>query len=182
MTTMSIRPLTLRSILCAVGAALVLSAGVAFGAITDDATVVLANAHMRMTFTKSHKDLDTTKSAILIRSIENLTPADRAVLFDTTMSNIFSVEFRTIPFVVGKDPIKVPAELNTQEVNSIVLDGSKLTVVKTPKRAERQGRNPATGAKITIPAKPAGKKLKARFFKSIKVEVGQLPRKSKKDD
>jgi len=27
----------------------------------------------------------------------------------------------------------------------------KLTVVKTPKRAERQGRNPATGAKITIP-------------------------------
>jgi len=50
----------------------------------------------------------------------------------------------------------------------------KIAVVKTPKRSERKGRNPLTGAQITIAAKPEGKKLKARFFRALKVEVGQV--------
>jgi DNA-binding protein HU-beta len=58
----------------------------------------------------------------------------------------------------------------------------KIQTVKTPRRAERKGRNPATGDTITIAAKPAGKKLRAKFFKAVKVEVGQLPKAKKKDD
>lgn len=56
----------------------------------------------------------------------------------------------------------------------------KIAVAKTPKRAERQGRNPLTGATITIAAKPEGKKLKARFFRALKVEVGQVQASPKK--
>jgi len=56
----------------------------------------------------------------------------------------------------------------------------KITVAKTPKRPERQGRNPLTGASITIAAKPEGKKLKARFFRALKVEVGQVHDSKKK--
>ena len=56
----------------------------------------------------------------------------------------------------------------------------KITVAKTPKRPERQGRNPLTGATITIAAKPEGKKLKARFFRQLKVEVGQVQETKKK--
>lgn len=50
----------------------------------------------------------------------------------------------------------------------------KIVVASTPQRAERTGRNPSTGSVITIPAKPAGKKLKARFPRRLKIEVGQL--------
>lgn len=50
----------------------------------------------------------------------------------------------------------------------------KLVVAKVPPRPERTARNPATGQQMKVPAKPASKKLKARFLKAIKVEVGQL--------
>lgn len=50
----------------------------------------------------------------------------------------------------------------------------KLKVAVTRERAERVGRNPLTGGQITIPARPEGKKLKARFAKALKLEVGQL--------
>jgi len=56
----------------------------------------------------------------------------------------------------------------------------KIAVAKTPKRQERKGRNPLTGAAITIAAKPEGKKLKARFFRALKVEVGQVQEKEPK--
>jgi DNA-binding protein HU-beta len=51
----------------------------------------------------------------------------------------------------------------------------KFVLVKVPPKPTRQARNPATGAQMTVPAKPASKRLKARFLKAIKVEVGQLP-------
>lgn len=51
---------------------------------------------------------------------------------------------------------------------------AKLVLHKVPAKPERQGRNPATGATMTISAKPASKKLKARFVKQLKVVVGQL--------
>lgn len=51
----------------------------------------------------------------------------------------------------------------------------KLVVAKVPAKPERKARNPRTGEEMTVPAKPAGKKLKARFVKHLKVAVGQLP-------
>jgi nucleoid DNA-binding protein len=50
----------------------------------------------------------------------------------------------------------------------------KIKLDSTPKRPSRLGRNPLNGNQITIPEKPAGKKLKARFFKALKLEVGQV--------
>jgi nucleoid DNA-binding protein len=51
---------------------------------------------------------------------------------------------------------------------------AKLVLHKVPAKPERQARNPSTGAKMTVPPKPASKKLKARFVKQLKVVVGQL--------
>lgn len=55
----------------------------------------------------------------------------------------------------------------------------KIVVVKTSAKPEREARNPATGAKIKVAAKPSGKKLKARFVKYLKGEVGQVARSAK---
>lgn len=52
----------------------------------------------------------------------------------------------------------------------------KIVLVNTNAKPERMARNPATGAQIKVAAKPAGKKLKARFVKYLKGEVGQVPR------
>jgi nucleoid DNA-binding protein len=51
----------------------------------------------------------------------------------------------------------------------------KFILVKVPPKPARQARNPSTGAQMTVPAKGASKRLKARFLKAIKVDVGQLP-------
>lgn len=48
----------------------------------------------------------------------------------------------------------------------------KFALVNVPAKAERKARNPATGKEMTVAAKPPSKKLKARFLKAIKVEVG----------
>jgi nucleoid DNA-binding protein len=52
---------------------------------------------------------------------------------------------------------------------------AKLVLVKVPPKPERKARNPSNGATMVVPAKPASKKLKARFVKALKVAVGQLP-------
>jgi nucleoid DNA-binding protein len=69
-------------------------------------------------------------------------------------------------------------EVAVEELNkgkSFAIPGLvKLRVVTTRERPERLGRNPSTGDQITIPAKTEGKKLKARFAKSLKIEVGAL--------
>jgi len=60
--------------------------------------------------------------------------------------------------------------------NQFTVPGiAKLILVKVGPKPERKARNPATGAQMTVPAKPASKKLKARFVKALKVTVGQLP-------
>lgn len=68
-------------------------------------------------------------------------------------------------------------------VKSLAKEGSfaipdvvKIVLVKTPAKPERMARNPSTGATIKVGPKPAGKKLKARFVKYLKGEVGQVPR------
>jgi nucleoid DNA-binding protein len=48
----------------------------------------------------------------------------------------------------------------------------KLMVVSTPPKPSRMGLNPATGARIRIPGKPAGYQLKARFLAEAKRAVG----------
>jgi len=63
-----------------------------------------------------------------------------------------------------------------KEGTFVIPDIAKIVLQKTTAKPERQARNPATGAKITVGAKPAGKKLKARFVKFLKGEVGQVPR------
>jgi DNA-binding protein HU-beta len=55
----------------------------------------------------------------------------------------------------------------------------KFVLVKVPPKAARTARNPATGAAMTVPAKPASKKLKARFLKAIKVDTGVIIPESK---
>lgn len=58
---------------------------------------------------------------------------------------------------------------------AFVLPGiAKLVLATTPARPERIARNPKDGTKMTVPAKPKGKKLKARFVKALKVTVGQI--------
>lgn len=66
-----------------------------------------------------------------------------------------------------------------KEGTFVIPDIAKIVLAKTTAKPERQARNPATGAKITVAAKPAGKKLKARFVKFLKGEVGQVPRSAK---
>lgn len=61
-----------------------------------------------------------------------------------------------------------------------IPDVVKIVLVKTPPRPERTGRNPHTKEPMKIGAKPAGKKLKARFVKALKERVGQVPKKSAK--
>lgn len=74
------------------------------------------------------------------------------------------------------------AALNTVAGKTLKKEGKfvlpgvvKFVLVKVPAKPERKARNPATGAIMTVPPKAASKKLKARFLKAIKVEVGQLP-------
>lgn len=57
----------------------------------------------------------------------------------------------------------------------------KFALVGVPPKAERKARNPATGKEMIVAAKPASKKLKARFLKAIKVEVGVVAATEKKE-
>ena len=53
-----------------------------------------------------------------------------------------------------------------------VLPGfAKFVVVNRPATPERQGINPFTKAPVTIPAKPASKKIRARPVKALKDAV-----------
>lgn len=53
-------------------------------------------------------------------------------------------------------------------LGALVPGVGKVVLRKTPARPKRKGRNPATGAEITIPAKKAGQKLVFRFAKQAK--------------
>jgi nucleoid DNA-binding protein len=65
---------------------------------------------------------------------------------------------------------------------TFVLPGVvKFKLVGVPPKAERKARNPATGKEMIVSAKPASKKLKAKFLKGIKVDVGIIPAPEKKD-
>jgi nucleoid DNA-binding protein len=65
------------------------------------------------------------------------------------------------------------AHKELKKSGSFVLPGfAKFVVVKKPATKERQGINPFTKEPITIAAKPASKKVRARPVKAIKDVVG----------
>lgn len=84
----------------------------------------------------------------------------------------------------GTTKVQVRAFLNAmtsvcgktlKKEGAFVIPGvAKVLLVKVGPKPERKARNPATGATMTVPAKAASKKLKARFVKALKVTVGQL--------
>ena len=60
-------------------------------------------------------------------------------------------------------------QLSTRGPGEFVVPGIvKLRVVKKPATKERQGINPFTKEPITIPAKPASKKVRATALKALK--------------
>ena len=60
-------------------------------------------------------------------------------------------------------------QLSTRGPGEFVIPGLvKLRVVKKPATKERQGINPFTKEPITIPAKPASKKVRATALKALK--------------
>lgn len=69
----------------------------------------------------------------------------------------------------------VCAKTLKKEGKFVVPGIAKLLLQKVGPKPERKARNPATGATMIVAAKPASKKLKARFVKALKVQVGQLP-------
>ena len=74
--------------------------------------------------------------------------------------------------------LSIVAAKSLKKDKKFVLPGIvKFQLVNVPPKAERKARNPSTGKEMIVAAKPASKKLKARFLKSIKVEVGVLPAK-----
>jgi len=71
------------------------------------------------------------------------------------------------------DAITETAEQSLRTEGVFVLpDLIRIVVVETAAKPERTARNPATGAQITLPPKPAGKKLRVRLVKHIKKAVG----------
>jgi nucleoid DNA-binding protein len=65
----------------------------------------------------------------------------------------------------------VALEFAKTKNGAIVVGLGKLKVRETKARPSREGINPKTGEKITIPAKKAGKKLVFRFSKDAKSSI-----------
>ena len=70
--------------------------------------------------------------------------------------------------------ITVAGKTLKKEQKFVIPGVVKFVLVKVGPKAARTARNPATGATMTVPAKPASKKLKARFLKAIKVDTGVI--------
>ena len=67
------------------------------------------------------------------------------------------------------DELTQLAEKELKRSGEFVIPGLvKLRVVKKPATKERQGINPFTKEPITIPAKPASKKVRATALKNLK--------------
>jgi nucleoid DNA-binding protein len=52
----------------------------------------------------------------------------------------------------------------------------KITSVDKAATPERKARNPFSGGDMVIPAKPASRKLRAKFTSSIRLAIGELKR------
>lgn len=70
--------------------------------------------------------------------------------------------------------VAVTGKTLKKEQKFVIPGVVKFVLVKVGPKAARTARNPSTGAAMQVPAKPASKKLKARFLKAIKVDTGVI--------
>jgi DNA-binding protein HU-beta len=87
----------------------------------------------------------------------------------TELSNSTDMDKKSVSRVFEALQDIIRKQLSTRGPGEFVIPGLvKLRVVKKPATKERQGINPFTKEPITIPAKPASKKVRATALKNLK--------------
>jgi nucleoid DNA-binding protein len=87
----------------------------------------------------------------------------------TELSNATDLDKKSVNKVFEALQELIRKQLSAQSPGEFVVPGLvKLRVVKKPATKERQGINPFTKEPITIPAKPASKKVRATALKALK--------------
>ena len=87
----------------------------------------------------------------------------------TELSNSTDMDKKSVSRVFESLQDIIRKQLSTRGPGEFVIPGLvKLRVVKKPATKERQGINPFTKEPITIPAKPASKKVRATALKNLK--------------
>jgi DNA-binding protein HU-beta len=87
----------------------------------------------------------------------------------TELANATDLDKKSISRVFEAIQELIRKQLTGRGPGEFVIPGLvKLRVVKKPATKERQGINPFTKEPITIPAKPASKKVRATALKALK--------------
>jgi nucleoid DNA-binding protein len=87
----------------------------------------------------------------------------------TELSNSTDLDKKSVNRVFESLQELIRRQLSARGPGEFVIPGLvKLRVVKKPATKERQGINPFTKEPITIPAKPASKKVRATALKNLK--------------
>jgi nucleoid DNA-binding protein len=87
----------------------------------------------------------------------------------TELSNSSDLDKKSVNRVFESLQDLIRKQLSARGPGEFVIPGLvKLRVVKKPATKERQGINPFTKEPITIPAKPASKKVRATALKNLK--------------
>ncbi|HLV19754.1 MAG TPA: HU family DNA-binding protein [Polyangiaceae bacterium] len=87
----------------------------------------------------------------------------------TELANAADVDKKSVSRVFESLQEIIRKQLSSRGPGEFVIPGLvKLRVVKKPATKERQGINPFTKEPITIPAKPASKKVRATALKNLK--------------
>ena len=87
----------------------------------------------------------------------------------TELANATDLDKKSINRVFDAIQELIRKQLTGRGPGEFVIPGLvKLRVVKKPATKERQGINPFTKEPITIPAKPASKKVRATALKALK--------------
>ena len=87
----------------------------------------------------------------------------------TELSNSTDLDKKSVNKVFEALQELIRKQLSARGPGEFVVPGRvKLRVVKKPATKERQGINPFTKEPITIPAKPASKKVRATALKALK--------------
>jgi DNA-binding protein HU-beta len=87
----------------------------------------------------------------------------------TELSNATDLDKKSVSKVFEALQELIRKQLSSRGPGEFVVPGLvKLRVVKKPATKERQGINPFTKEPITIPAKPASKKVRATALKALK--------------
>jgi nucleoid DNA-binding protein len=85
------------------------------------------------------------------------------------LANATDLDKKSVSRVFDSLQDVIKKQLSARGAGEFVVPGLvKLRVVKKPATKERQGINPFTKEPITIPAKPASKKVRATALKALK--------------